>query len=249
MQGFLFFDAVFVFIHAPGSNAYNPVERRMAPLSKDTAGIILPFDTFGIHLDAANKTTDFNLEIGNFKAAAKILAKTWSEWIIDNHPSVVSYTSPAEKQHDEVAFHKSEEWKAKHVRQSQYMLQIIRCSDSSCYKPWWTNYPMFFPKRFLSAPVTISVSDNDLKIDPKKGSFRSLFQSFYLASILKLDTCYDEYCPSLQERNAKNERAIDIRTCKNCSLHHSTVAALKKDKRVCQNKQQKDCLAEKLSSE
>ena len=108
---------------------------------------------------------------------------------------------------------------------------------------------MFFPKRFLSAPVTISVSDNDLKIDPKKGSFRSLFQSFYLASILKLDTCYDEYCPSLQERNAKKERAIDIRTCKNCSLHHSTVAAMKKDKRVCQNKQQKDCLAEKLSSE
>ena len=31
-------DAVFVFIHAPGSSAYNPVERRMAPLTKDTAG-------------------------------------------------------------------------------------------------------------------------------------------------------------------------------------------------------------------
>ena len=72
-------DAVFVFTHAPGSNAYNPVERRMAPLSKDTAGIILPFDTFGSHPDAANKTNDINLEIGNFKAAAKILAKTWSE--------------------------------------------------------------------------------------------------------------------------------------------------------------------------
>ena len=72
-------DAVFVFTHAPGSNSYNPVERRMAPLSKDTAGIILPFDTFGSHPDAANKTTDINLEIGNFKAAAKILAKTWSE--------------------------------------------------------------------------------------------------------------------------------------------------------------------------
>ena len=49
-------DAVFVFTHAPGKSAYKPVERRMAPLSKDTAGIILPFDTFGNHLDASNKT-------------------------------------------------------------------------------------------------------------------------------------------------------------------------------------------------
>ena len=64
-------DAVFVFTNAPGSSAYNPAERRMTPLPKDTAGIILPFDTFDSHLDAENKTTDINLEIKNFEAAAK----------------------------------------------------------------------------------------------------------------------------------------------------------------------------------
>ena len=37
--------------------------------------------------------------------------------------------------------------------------------------------------------------------------------------------------------------------CKNCSLYHSTIAAMKKHKRVCQSKQQKDCLAEDLSLE
>ena len=42
-------DALFVFTHAPGSSAYNPVERRMGPLSRDTAGLILPFDTFESH--------------------------------------------------------------------------------------------------------------------------------------------------------------------------------------------------------
>ena len=68
---------------------------------------------------------------------------------------------------------------------------------------------MFFPKQFLPGPVTISTSDNGLKIDPKKGSFRSLFHFFYLASTLKLDTCCNEYCPSLQETNAKNEGVID----------------------------------------
>ena len=100
-------DAVFVFTHAPGSSAYNPVEKRMAPLSKDTAGIILPFDTFGSHLDAANKTIDTNLEIKNFEASGKILAENWSESIIDNHPVVASYTSLPEKEHDEVVFNKS----------------------------------------------------------------------------------------------------------------------------------------------
>ena len=122
-------DAVFVFTHAPGISAYNPVERRRAPLSKDTAGIILPFDTFGNHLDASNKTIDSELEIKNFEAAEKILAEIWSQSIIDNHPVVASYTSPPEKEQSKVLFHKTEEWKSQHVCQSQYMLQIVKCSD------------------------------------------------------------------------------------------------------------------------
>ena len=55
-------DAIFIFNNAPGYSAYNKVERRMAPLSKDTAGIVLPFDTFGSHLDGSNKTIDIELE-------------------------------------------------------------------------------------------------------------------------------------------------------------------------------------------
>ena len=50
----------------------------MAPLSKDTASIILLFFTFGSHLDAANKAIDINLEIKNFEAAGKILVEIWS---------------------------------------------------------------------------------------------------------------------------------------------------------------------------
>ena len=103
-------DAVFVFTHAPGSSAYNPVQRRMAPLSEDTAGIILPFDTFGNYLDASNKTIDSKLEIKNFEAAGRILAEIWSESIIDIYPFVASYTSPPEKEHSKVLFHKTEEW-------------------------------------------------------------------------------------------------------------------------------------------
>ena len=121
------------------------------------AGIILPFNTFGSHLDAANKTIDINLEIKNFGAAGKIIAEIWSESIIDN-PVVASYTSPPEKKPDEVVFQMSEEWKAQHVRQSEYMLRIIKCSDSSGCKPGRTNYPMFFFQ------VIFTSSCGDLKI-------------------------------------------------------------------------------------
>ena len=43
-------------IHAPGQSAYNHVECKMAPISKDVASIILSFDILGSHLDIGNKT-------------------------------------------------------------------------------------------------------------------------------------------------------------------------------------------------
>ena len=54
----------------------------MAPLSKDTVGIILLHSTslqFGSHLDRSSKTTDLELEKENFAAAGEIFASVWSE--------------------------------------------------------------------------------------------------------------------------------------------------------------------------
>ena len=57
----------------------------MAPLSHDLAGIILPHDTFGTHLDASGKTIDKKLEEKNFYAASDVLSEIWSKTVIDNH--------------------------------------------------------------------------------------------------------------------------------------------------------------------
>ncbi|CAG8736866.1 35171_t:CDS:1, partial [Gigaspora margarita] len=46
----------------------------MASLSHDLARIILPYNTFGSHLDKQLKTAYDELEKCNFKAAGKILA-------------------------------------------------------------------------------------------------------------------------------------------------------------------------------
>ena len=49
-------------VNAAGLSVFNPVERRMAPLSHDLAGIILPHDSYGNHLDESGKTIDVELE-------------------------------------------------------------------------------------------------------------------------------------------------------------------------------------------
>ena len=44
-------DAVFIASNAPGRSAFNRVERKMAPLSRELSGLILPHDRYGSHLD------------------------------------------------------------------------------------------------------------------------------------------------------------------------------------------------------
>jgi hypothetical protein len=47
----------------------------MAPLSHDLAGIILPFDHFGSHLNSRGETTDKVMEKANFAKAGEVLDK------------------------------------------------------------------------------------------------------------------------------------------------------------------------------
>ena len=67
------FDMVIITMMTPGMSAFNPVERRMAPLSKQLSGIVLDHEHFGSHLQN-NKTIDIDLEKDNFAFAGKTLA-------------------------------------------------------------------------------------------------------------------------------------------------------------------------------
>ena len=55
------------------------------------AGVFLPHETFGTHLDSQRRTTDVELEKENFKAAGKLLAEIWSELVLDKFPVVSEY--------------------------------------------------------------------------------------------------------------------------------------------------------------
>jgi len=57
-------DALFL-----ATSVFNRIERRMAPLSREMSGSILPRETFGSHLDVNGKTIDDALKLKNFEHA------------------------------------------------------------------------------------------------------------------------------------------------------------------------------------
>lgn len=75
-------DGLFIATNAPGRSAYNRVERRMAPLSRDLCGLVLPHDYYGNHLTKA-KSIDEELKKKNFRKSAETLAEILSESIIN----------------------------------------------------------------------------------------------------------------------------------------------------------------------
>ena len=118
-----------MFLHgdnAAGLSAFNPVERRINPLSRDTAGVVLPHKNFGSHLDSQGNTIDVELEKMNFFHASQVIADIWSHTVIDRYkadctalPVGTEFTPP------EV----SPSWAARHVQQSRYALQVVKCQD------------------------------------------------------------------------------------------------------------------------
>ncbi|KAJ6646124.1 hypothetical protein Bhyg_01334, partial [Pseudolycoriella hygida] len=161
-------DAVFVACNAPGRSAFNRVERRMAPLSRSVVGIILPHDRFGTHLDNQGKTIDADLEKKNFSYAGKALAEVWSETVIDGYVTVAEYVHPEDSNMKQSSLLiKDVNWHDRHVFQSQYLLQILKCLDSACCKPRRSSVFNFIPANGLppiSPPISIRQTDVGLKL-------------------------------------------------------------------------------------
>ena len=84
-------DAFFLVTNAPGRSAFNRVERRVAPLSKELSGVLLEHEHFGSHLDDRGNTIDPQLELKNVEHAGKILGEIWSGMFIDGHPVIAEY--------------------------------------------------------------------------------------------------------------------------------------------------------------
>ena len=90
-------DFIYCVCSAARLSAYHFIERRMFPLSAALAGVILPHDNFGSHLDASGNTTDAELEMKNFQKAGELLCELWNDIQIDNHIVKCTYHSPTDE--------------------------------------------------------------------------------------------------------------------------------------------------------
>ena len=106
-------------------------------------------------------------------------------------------------------------WCATHVFQTQYSIQIIRCTKPECCGPWRSNYIQVFPHRFLPPPVPFHRSSNGVRLADVECSFAdqnavspyygTLYQRIQFHGIVMRRTSsqlipFDAYCPSLQNQ-------------------------------------------------
>lgn len=225
-------DAFFLATNAPGRSAFNVVERRMAPLSRSLCGVILPHDKWGNHLDSQGNTIDPDLEKRNFKNAGEVLAEIWSEHDIDGHPVFAEYIDPEKSEISKSdLIEMSEEWKAKHVRSSQYFLQIVKCHNQDCCGAFRSRYGDLFPKRFLPPPMLVEynpqVNITKTSISASNHSnhtrFATLFQNIALRD--SWDVAYDSLCPSMKDKLA-------AKICPECNIYFATLTMLKNHRKL-----------------
>lgn len=227
-------DALFLATNAPGRSAYNRVERRMAPLSNQLAGLVLDHEHYGSHLDSQLRTTDGELEKSNFAHAGNTLADVWNELSIDDFPVIAEYIDPEDSELTNVV-EKSGEWFASHVRSSQYCLQIVKCRDGTCCKPFRSSLQSVLTDRFMPPPIPLYQSDFGLKA-PTPGSSDKRFGSLFVLKTLSLqkvlptsmlqDTiAFDAFCPTVYKR-------IKERVCVLCKLYFASNVILKEHKQM-----------------
>ena len=148
---------IYCVCNAAGLSAYHFIEHRMAPLSAELAGVKLPHDNFGSHLDASGNMTDAKLEMKNFQKAGELLCKLWNDVQIDNHIVKCTYRLPTDESIEIEPL--TAEWVENHCSISQYCLQMAKCDDRSCCKKPRCDLKTIIQGKFLPGPLLIKRSE------------------------------------------------------------------------------------------
>ena len=144
--------------------------------------------------------------------------------IIDGLPVLVEFIS---EEADQEVIKKSEEWKSKHVRESQYFLQIVKCKDSKCCSPFRSSYLKVVKDRFLPPPISVTrTTTSGLKWVKRDvdAHYLSLTQNLALKAQLGVTALknfpkcipYDCSCPAAQN-------IMERRLCSKCGLYLASI--------------------------
>ncbi|GBC24607.2 hypothetical protein GLOIN_2v1766467 [Rhizophagus irregularis DAOM 181602=DAOM 197198] len=128
-------DYLTVRTHAPGQSAYNPVERSMISLSEKLAGITLPIEEFGPHLNSQGNVIDEELARRNFEYSGKKLCDIWKRDNIHEKPVTVEYVDQERNPFDEPEPSISWEWIEEHTQLCRYLLDIKKYENNGFLPP------------------------------------------------------------------------------------------------------------------
>ena len=168
-----------------------------------------------------------------------VVSEIWSERLIDNYPVTCK---PVDIGSKFIPKEPEAKWIARHVVQSRYNVQIVKCLDRTCCEEFKTNWNQVFPLRFIppTIPCTfgskglevveISEYKEDLKLEKPKFRFATLQQRLVhnLTSSearksqtgIKRPPPFDAYCPSMMANNY-----IDKCVCPDCGSCWPSAAA------------------------
>lgn len=112
-------------------------------------------------------------------------------------------------------------WYSEHVRESQYLLQIVKCRNTECCRSRSGLFRLL-NNRFLPPPVKVKQTVDDLDLD-EGAHFLNLpvNLALRLSTSLKdfLQMPYDYFCLTVKLK-------LSSRTCKMCGLYHASVKSL-----------------------
>ncbi|KAL7287658.1 hypothetical protein TKK_0018299 [Trichogramma kaykai] len=206
----------------------------MAPLSRALSGVILPYDFYGNHLDSKKECVDKELELKNFAKAGETLSEIWSEMEIDKFPVLAKYITPDESLPSLPVIDYS--WHQKHVRESQYFLQIVKCDDRSCCTDFRSDVRLFLHDRFFPPPLLYKRHENDGRLliaDPLKDAKNASFFTLFKRLSIKLNCNdptfknlpYDYHCSTVQD-------ILQDRICPFCGLYFASLKNVKEHRKI-----------------
>lgn len=225
-------DGLYAIMMPPGYSAYNPVERRMAPLSRDLSGIILNHEHHGSHLDQNGKTVDIEKEKLNFRHAGETLASIWNQSSIDNFTVLASWKDAVEEKLLENEFPEIDyQWFAKHASWGYYCLQLVKCDNLNCCTQLRSPLKNILSQKFLPIPKLIRHENGYIKlVQPLNENVKKYhYTDLLLSQTLKYNDkkfCIDKFNPQFTQKE------IESKICNICKSYFPTKSTMLSHRRA-----------------
>ncbi|KAK3932313.1 Carbamoyl-phosphate synthase arginine-specific large chain [Frankliniella fusca] len=176
-------------------------------------GRILPHDHFGNHLGSDGSTKDEELEIRNFQHAGEVLTEIWGGMVVDGFPVTAEYVGPGEFLPE--AEINDQKWYIEHVRESQYFLQVMKCENTSCCRPYRSSIRTIL----YQAPFPLVQDGTKLRIPEPEEHTNEKFAPLLVRQSTVMrpkharteELAYDTYCPSVRQ-------VLADRKCPHCKV-------------------------------